>query len=163
MKSQCKAAILEVYQKAEIPRLDQFRDLLHPLHLEVGAFGELVQRAKVGAESVSAILLGDSKHCRFEISERKTLVASSGLCSLLAVIVLGDLTPRVEDRDWGLPHAKGGRSHKFKRERLRPQEPFIGVVRGRSLDGVAVVEQSLDLACDGFPFRVGYPKWCGAP
>ena len=106
MESQCKVAILEVYQKAEVSRLDQLRDLLHPFHLEVRALGELVQRAKVGAESVSAILLGDSKHRRFKISKRKTLVASSGLCSLLAVIVSGDLIPRVEDRDWGLPHAK---------------------------------------------------------
>ena len=99
MKSQCKVAILEIHQEAEGPGLDQFRDLLHPLHLEVGTLGELVQRAEVGAEPVSAILLGDSKHRRFKISKRKTPVASSGLASLLTVIVSGDLVPRVKDWD----------------------------------------------------------------
>ena len=130
MKSQCEVAIFEVYQKAEIPRLDQFRDLLYPFHLEVGAFCESVKWAEIGAELVSAILLGDSKRRRFKISKRKTPVASSGLESLLAVIVSGDLVPRVEDWDWCLPHTKGGELRKFKRERLRPQEPFVGVVRG---------------------------------
>ena len=85
------------------------------------------------------ILLGDSKYRGLEVCERETPVTSSGLERLLVVIVLVDLILRVEHQDLGLPHAKGGGLSEFERGRLRPQEPFVGVVWGCPLDSVVAV------------------------